>query len=64
MTTPLAESSRDYARIVEAIAYLHAHRRDEPELATLARHLNLSEAHLHVCSLTRRDLARNGFCKA
>jgi AraC family transcriptional regulator of adaptative response/methylated-DNA-[protein]-cysteine methyltransferase len=46
MTTPLADSSRDYARIAEAIAYLHAHRRDQPDLATLAQHLNLSEAHL------------------
>ena len=46
MTTPLANSSRDYARIAEAIGYLHAHRRDQPDLAMLARHLSLSEAHL------------------
>lgn len=46
MPPPLADSSRDYARIAEAIAYLHAHRRDQPDLAMLARHLNLSEAHL------------------
>jgi AraC family transcriptional regulator of adaptative response/methylated-DNA-[protein]-cysteine methyltransferase len=46
MTTPLADPNRDYARIAEAIAYLHAHRRDQPDLTTLARHLNLSEAHL------------------
>ena len=46
MTTPLADSTRDYARIAEAIAYLHAHRRDQPNLAALARHLNLSEPHL------------------
>lgn len=46
MTTPSVDPSRDYARIAEAIAYLHAHRRDQPDLATLAQHLNLSEAHL------------------
>lgn len=46
MTTPLADSSRDYARIAEAIAYLHAHRGEQPELATLAHHLQLSETHL------------------
>lgn len=46
MIPPLAESGRDYTRIAEAIAYLHAHRRDQPDLATLAQHLNLSEAHL------------------
>jgi len=46
MTRPFANSSRDYARIAEAIGYLHAHRRDQPDLATLAQHLNLSEPHL------------------
>jgi AraC family transcriptional regulator of adaptative response/methylated-DNA-[protein]-cysteine methyltransferase len=46
MTNPPDDASRDYARVAEAIAYLHAHRRDQPDLAALARHLYLSEAHL------------------
>ncbi len=46
MTTPLADSSRDYARIAEAIEYLREHRRAQPDLAALARHLHLSEPHL------------------
>ncbi|MDO9636224.1 MAG: methylated-DNA--[protein]-cysteine S-methyltransferase [Thiobacillus sp.] len=46
MTTLFAESSRDYARVAEAIAYLHAHRRAQPDLAAVARHLDLSEPHL------------------
>jgi len=46
MSTLFAESSRDYARIAEAIAYLHAHRRAQPDLAAVARHLALSEPHL------------------
>ncbi|WP_310446885.1 methylated-DNA--[protein]-cysteine S-methyltransferase [Thiobacillus sp.] len=46
MTKLPADSSRDYARIAEAIAWLHAHRREQPDLAALARHLNLSEPHL------------------
>lgn len=46
MTALFAESSRDYDRVAEAIEYLHAHRRAQPDLAALARHLNLSEPHL------------------
>ena len=46
MTKLPAGSSRDYLRVAEAIAWLHAHRREQPELAALARHLNLSEPHL------------------
>lgn len=46
MSAPFTESSRDYARIAEAIAYLHAHRRAQPDLAAVARHLDLSEPHL------------------
>ncbi|MEQ1661762.1 MAG: methylated-DNA--[protein]-cysteine S-methyltransferase [Thiobacillus sp.] len=46
MTTPLVDSCRDYARITEAIAYLHVHRREQPDLAALAQHLHLGEAHL------------------
>jgi AraC family transcriptional regulator of adaptative response/methylated-DNA-[protein]-cysteine methyltransferase len=46
MSTPFADSSLDYARIAEAIAWLRAHRREQPGLGALARHLELSEAHL------------------
>lgn len=46
MATLLADSSRDYACIAEAIEYLREHRRAQPDLAALARHLHLSEPHL------------------
>lgn len=46
MSTPFTDSSRDYARIAEAIAFLGAHRREQPDLSALARHLRLSESHL------------------
>lgn len=46
MPTSLADSSRDYARVAEAIAWLSAHRREQPDLAALARQLQLSEMHV------------------
>jgi AraC family transcriptional regulator, regulatory protein of adaptative response / methylated-DNA-[protein]-cysteine methyltransferase len=38
-------SSRDYDRIGRAIAYLRRHAGDQPDLAAVARHVNLSEHH-------------------
>jgi AraC family transcriptional regulator, regulatory protein of adaptative response / methylated-DNA-[protein]-cysteine methyltransferase len=38
-------SSRDYERIGRAIAYLRRHAGDQPDLAAVARHVNLSEHH-------------------
>jgi DNA-O6-methylguanine--protein-cysteine S-methyltransferase (EC 2.1.1.63)/Transcriptional regulator Ada len=46
MTALPDHPDRDYARIAEAIAWLGAHRRAQPDLAALARHLRLSEAHV------------------
>lgn len=43
---PAASPSADYVRIAEAIAWLREHRRTQPDLAALARHMQLSEAHL------------------
>ncbi|MEW6118773.1 MAG: methylated-DNA--[protein]-cysteine S-methyltransferase [Pseudomonadota bacterium] len=43
---PAASPTADYARIAEAIEWLRAHRRTQPDLAALARHMQLSEAHL------------------
>ena len=37
----------DYQRVRQAIEFLSAHWRRQPELAELAAHLGLSEAHLH-----------------
>lgn len=36
--------SKDYDRIAEAIAYIEAHRREQPELADVAEHLGLSRS--------------------
>lgn len=38
-------SARDYERIGRAIAYLRSHATDQPDLAAVARHVNLSEHH-------------------
>jgi len=37
--------SRDYERIVRAIQYLRRHATEQPDLATVARHVHLSEHH-------------------
>lgn len=38
-------SSRDYERIERAIAYVRRHAAQQPDLATVARHVHLSEFH-------------------
>lgn len=43
---PAPDPVTDYARVADAIAWLRAHRGAQPELAALARHLQLSEAHV------------------
>lgn len=43
---PAPNPTEDYARIADAIAWLVAHARAQPSLADLAKHLDLSEAHL------------------
>ena len=43
---PAPSPAEDYARVADAIAWLRAHRRNQPDLATLAQHLNLSQAHV------------------
>lgn len=43
----LLEQHADYQRVRQAIAFLSAHWREQPELSALARHLGLSESHLH-----------------
>jgi AraC family transcriptional regulator of adaptative response/methylated-DNA-[protein]-cysteine methyltransferase len=43
---PAPTPAEDYARVADAIAWLRVHRRDQPGLAALARHLKLSEAHV------------------
>ncbi len=42
---PRQNNSNDYARIASAIAFLRAHHRQQPDLATVAAHLGLSEFH-------------------
>lgn len=39
------ESSANYARIAQAIAFLRRHQREQPGLADLAAHIGLSESH-------------------
>jgi AraC family transcriptional regulator of adaptative response/methylated-DNA-[protein]-cysteine methyltransferase len=46
MPSSLADSCRDYARVAEAIAWLRTHQREQPNLAALARQLQLSEMHV------------------
>jgi len=43
---PIADGSTDYERVAEAIAYLRAHQTQQPDLAALAAHLELSEFHV------------------
>ena len=43
----LLEQHADYQRVRQAIAFLGEHWREQPELSALARHLDLSESHLH-----------------
>jgi AraC family transcriptional regulator of adaptative response/methylated-DNA-[protein]-cysteine methyltransferase len=43
----LIEQHADYQRVRQAIAFLAEHWREQPELSALARHLDLSESHLH-----------------
>ncbi len=43
---PASSPATDYARIAEAIDWLRTHRHAQPDLAALARHMHLSEAHL------------------
>jgi AraC family transcriptional regulator, regulatory protein of adaptative response / methylated-DNA-[protein]-cysteine methyltransferase len=42
---PADAGSRDFERIGRAIAYLRRHADDQPDLAAVARHVNLSEHH-------------------
>lgn len=46
--TPPATASRsdDYDRIAQAIAFMRQHHLEQPDLATVAQHVNLSEFHL------------------
>lgn len=37
--------NEDYDRIARAIAFIRQHQRDQPDLATIAQHIDLSEAH-------------------
>jgi AraC-like DNA-binding protein len=48
----IADVSTDYARVREAIVFLRGHHAQQPDLATLAAHLGLSE--VHVQKLFRR----------
>lgn len=42
---PLDDAARDYARVAQAIAFIDAHRRDQPDLAAVAAAIGLSPAH-------------------
>jgi AraC family transcriptional regulator of adaptative response/methylated-DNA-[protein]-cysteine methyltransferase len=42
----VAGHSSDYARVAQAIAFLRAHHRQQPDLAAVAAHLGLSAFHL------------------
>ncbi len=47
MQDPVCERDlEDYQRIAAAIAFLRAHHADQPDLAAVAQHLHLSEAHV------------------
>jgi len=43
----ITDVSTDYARVREAIVFLRGHHVQQPDLATLAAHLELSEFHVH-----------------
>ncbi|MEL7315243.1 MAG: methylated-DNA--[protein]-cysteine S-methyltransferase [Cyanobacteria bacterium J06559_3] len=40
-----SQNPDDYARIAEAIQFIQAHRHEQPDLATIAHHIHLSEHH-------------------
>jgi len=44
-TSDESDDSRDYQRIASALEYLEAHAREQPSLAAIAEHVNLSEFH-------------------
>ena len=46
MDRSIADVSTDYARVREAIVFLRGHHVQQPDLATLAAHLELSEFHV------------------
>ena len=46
METSSYQQNNDYIRVAEAIRFLCANRRNQPNLATLSGHLNLSEFHV------------------
>ena len=46
MDLPIDDNSTDYVRVAEAIAYLRRHKTQQPDLAALAAHLELSEFHV------------------
>ena len=46
MDLPIADNSTDYVRVAQAIAYLRRHKTQQPDLAALAAHLELSEFHV------------------
>ncbi|MBD2260862.1 methylated-DNA--[protein]-cysteine S-methyltransferase [Pseudanabaena sp. FACHB-2040] len=41
----IPQSSNDYDRIAQAIAFIRQHHRQQPDLATIAQHVHLSEHH-------------------
>lgn len=41
----LSQSAQDYALVAQAIRYIEAHRREQPELAEIAGQVGLSEFH-------------------
>lgn len=46
MKTPSYEQNKDYVRVAEAIRFLRAHCKNQPNLAALSEHLELSEFHV------------------
>ncbi|MEM6518597.1 MAG: methylated-DNA--[protein]-cysteine S-methyltransferase [Cyanobacteria bacterium P01_C01_bin.70] len=45
-TLSLRSAAVDYDRVAAAIAFIQAHRQQQPNLATIARHVHLNEYHL------------------
>ncbi|HEY9763852.1 MAG TPA: AraC family transcriptional regulator, partial [Trichocoleus sp.] len=41
----IQQTSDDYDRIAQAIAFIRQHHREQPNLATVAQHVHLSEHH-------------------
>jgi hypothetical protein len=46
-------ASEDYHRIAEAIAFMRQHHLNQPNLATVAQHIGLSEYHFHQIQVWR-----------